>query len=297
MAAGPWVVKDLIKAASDFLETAHIDSPRLTAEVLLAHQLGTTRVGLYMDFDQPIRPADVAGFRSLIRRRLNREPLQYITGIKEFWSLDFIVDPRVLIPRPETELLVEVAIEKSRSFREKGVAPVWVLELGTGSGAIAVSLAQALPGARIIATDVFGGALEIARLNASRHDVSERIELLQGDLWAPLKRRDVGFHVVVSNPPYVRAADLEGLPPEVRDHEPRAALDGGETGMDCIERIIREAPDYLHPGGWLLVEMAPDQTERALALVSETKGFLEATRLKDFARRFRVVIARRKDKG
>lgn len=296
MASQTWVVKDLLKAAADFLGGAGIESPRLTAEVLLAWQMKTDRLGLYVDFDQPVSSADVAGFRALIKRRLQREPLHYITGVKEFWSLDFVVDPRVLIPRPETELLVELCVQKSTAFAEKGVSPIRVLELGTGSGAVSVSLAKEVPAAMIIATDTSRGALEVARLNVSRHGVSERVMLVQGNLWAPIKRV-AGFHLVVSNPPYVRTGDLEDLPPEVRDHEPRSSLDGGINGMDLIERIIREAAEHLLPEGWLLVEMAPEQTDSALALIRETPGLLEASRIKDFARRHRVVMAKKEVKG
>jgi release factor glutamine methyltransferase len=297
MESKSWVIRDLIQAAAGFLAKARIESPRLTAEVLLAHQLKTDRVGLYLHFDQPVGAHDVSGFRTLVKRRLGREPLQYITGTREFWSLDFFVDHRVLIPRPETELLVELALDGCRELMRGGISALRVLELGTGSGAVAVSLAHELPTLRILATDTSGGALEVARQNASRHGVSERIDFLKADLFSAIKGACRAFHVVVTNPPYVSTRDLQGLAPELRDHEPRQALDGGETGMDTIRRIIREAPEFVQSGGWVLIEMAPEQTDEALRLLGETGEFCDAVAQKDFTGRLRAVTARRTGQG
>ncbi len=293
MGGETWTIGALLKVSAEYLGGRGVESPRLNAEVLLTHQLAVDRVYLYLNLEQPLSAAELDGFRSLVRRRAGREPLQYITGAQEFWSLDFSVGPAVLIPRPETELLVEEGARRLRSPPGDRTGPPRVLDLGTGSGAVAVSLAKEIPEARLLATDLSAAALAVALENARHHGVQERICFLQADLLAPLKGCGGPFDLILSNPPYVATEDYLELPPEVREHEPRQALDGGRGGMHFLERIIAGAPALLKPGGWLLLEMSPAQTERALRLIARTGAFREAERIRDYARRFRVVAALR----
>jgi len=288
-----WIIKDLLNVTADYLKEKEVDSPRLTAEILLSHQLKTDRVNLYLNFDKPLTEHEISGYRSLIRRRLLHEPIQYITGTQEFWSLDFMVNPQVLIPRPESELLVEQAVKRVESdFAQQNRNPR-ILDLGTGSGVLAISVAKELPHARIWATDLSEGALNVARRNAEKHKLSERIEFMCGDLWEPITNLDFQFDLILSNPPYIASEDYDDLAPEIRDHEPRVALDGHERGMYFIEKILQEGPVHLNPGGWLLMEMAPDQTERALLLAEQIKGYGEMSRIKDYSHAYRVVAARK----
>jgi release factor glutamine methyltransferase len=287
-----WTIKDLLHVTADYLKEKHIESPRLTAELLLAHQLNVDRVNLYLNFEQPLTGKEVTGYRSLIKRRLLREPLQYITGVQEFWSLDFKVDSRVLIPRPESELLVELAVGKMKSLPLER-HPARILDLGTGCGALAVSLAKEVTEAQIWATDISAGSLALARLNAERHQVLDHLEFRQGNLWAPLENQGITFDIIVTNPPYVAPEEYNKLLPEVRDYEPRLALDGKERGMSFIEKIILGAPDFLSPGGWIMIEMAPRQTEEALGLMEQLKGYEKKARIKDYSGNYRVVMAQK----
>jgi release factor glutamine methyltransferase len=287
----PWTIRELLKVATDYLQKKKIDAHRLTSEILLSHCLNIKRIDLYLDIDRPLNDSEVSAYRELIRRRINREPLEYITGIQEFWSLDFYVNKKVLIPRPETELLVEQTIDICNKAALKHSPRI--LDLGTGSGALAISLAKEIQDACIWATDISEGAIEVARLNAQKHVVSDRIDFRQGDLFQPFVGHGIAFDFIVSNPPYVSAGQYNALPPEVRDHEPRQALDGHEDGFYYIKNVIEESPGFLSQGGWLLVEMAPDQTEKALELIGSIKAFAENARIMDYSRRYRVVRARR----
>ena len=290
---GAWTIKTLLKASTDYLEKKGIESPRLTSEVLLAHQLGVDRVYLYINFDRPLSRMEISGYRALIKRRLRREPLQYITGVQEFWSLEFSVDKRVLIPRPETELLVEICLSRVQNrIWADGRSPC-ILDLGTGSGILAICLAKEMPDARILATDVSRDALELARQNAEAHGVLGRIEFRQGDLWEPLRDQGILFDMILSNPPYVASEDYNQLPPEVRDHEPKKALDGDRGGMKYLEQIIAGSVEFLEPGGWVMLEMAPDQTPKALSMIDGIEGYGEKLRIKDYTHRYRVVAVQR----
>ena len=293
MPSKSWTIRDLLKVTTDYLKTKGIESPRLTSDILLAHQLKTDRMTLYLNLDQPLTKSEVAGYRSLIKRRLQREPVQYITGMQEFWSLDFQVDPAVLIPRPETELLVERTIEALKDLTplEKGCPRI--LDLGTGCGAIAVSLAKEFPKALIYATDISVAALRVAQVNAKRHEVSDRIRFLQGDLWDAFSNRPITFDAVLSNPPYIPAEDYPDLSPEIREYEPRLALDGHEGGMHFIKKIVSKAPAFINPGGWIILEMAPNQTDKALTHMGTIAAYGEKTRIRDYSRHYRVVMAQR----
>ena len=282
-----WTLGELLRVSSDYLKKKAVDSPRLTAEVLLAKQLSTDRVSLYLHFDSGISEADLAGYRALVARRAGGEPLQYITGKKEFWSLEFEVDKRVLIPRPETEVLVEQAVSEARGMNAQ--LPVKILEIGTGSGAVAVALARELPSSMVTATDISQDALEVAGRNALRHGVN--IRFLKGDLFEPVKEGDSVFQMIVSNPPYVAREQWASLPVQIRCHEPRIALDGGTGGTEVIERILVGSGQVLEKGGVLLIEMAPEQCGPMLALA---KGlFREASLIRDFSGSHRVLRARK----
>ena len=293
MGSKTWTIKDLLKVTTEYLKGKGIENPRLDAEVLLAHQLKGDRVSLYLNLDQPLTKEEISGYRTSVRRRVQREPLQYITGVQEFWSLEFIVGPQALIPRPESEMLVEHAIGLLKATgEERGHAPA-ILDVGTGCGTLAVSLACEMEHATIRATDISSTALELARLNAEKHGVADRVAFLEGDLLKPIENLGLEFDVILSNPPYVASEEYEALPPEIRDYAPRLALEGGQGGMYYVERIITETPDYLIPGGWLLIEMAPNQTEESLKLVEQTGAYCEVSRKKDYAQHYRIVAAQK----
>ena len=289
-----WTIGELLKVSAEYLKEKAIDSPRLGAEILLAHQLHLSRVQLYLQYDQPLTEEEVEGYRRLIRRRLNREPVQYITGTQEFWSMEFVVNPSVLIPRPETEVLVEQAVSlrnEKPSLQEEGVN---LLDLGTGCGALAVALACEFEKALIYASDLSEEALRVAGENAERHRVMDRIRFRSGDLFTPFAGEAIRFNLILSNPPYIPADAFETLSPEVRDHEPRSALDGRDQGMHYIARILREAAGYLVPGGWILMEMDPEQTLQAMGILEATGEFAEHRRIQDYSHRYRAVMARKK---
>lgn len=289
----PWTIKDLLEVTSNYLQEKGVDGPRLSAEVLLAFQLKVDRVKLYLNFDQPLHEREVAAYRELIKRRLNREPIQYITGIQEFWSLDFAVGPQVLIPRPETEVLVEQVVSLRDEKRLAKSKNLRILDLGTGCGVLAVTLAREFERASVWASDISGEALAIAELNAKKHGVEDRVEFLLSDLWQGLIDSSLVFDVIVSNPPYIASDHISSLAPEVRDHEPRSALDGGEKGMHFIKEIIEEAPKYLDVGGWVLLEMDPEQTAIAMELIENNDDYVEKRRIKDYSGCYRVVMAQR----
>jgi release factor glutamine methyltransferase len=254
-----------------------IGSARLDAEVLLAHALGSTRLGLYTGFEKPLEEAELAAFRDLIRRRLSGEPVAYLVGEQEFWSLPLFVDARVLVPRRDTETLVETALRTAPAARR-------VADIGTGSGAVALALLSELPEARAVATDASEEALEVARANAARHSLSERLELRRGDLAGPL---DGSFDLVVSNPPYVPSGALGGLAPEVR-REPTSALDGGPDGLAVLARLPAAVRPHLVPGGALAVEHGFDQGAAVRALF-RAAGYVGVETTRDLAGHERVT--------
>jgi release factor glutamine methyltransferase len=279
-----WTVQRILHWTTDYFDRKGIDAPRLTAELLLAHALGCDRVRLYIDFDRPLDKGELARFRGLVERRAAGEPTHYILGAREFYGRPFKVDPRVLIPRPETELLVEQALQR---LAPDATGPV--LELCTGSGCIGLTLAAERPQLRVEATDVSAEALEVAADNARALGLEERVALLRGDLFAPVAGRR--YAMIVSNPPYVARGAIAGLSAEVR-REPQLALDGGVDGLDVIRRIVAEAPGALQPGGWLLLEIGEEQGPRLLALFASA-GLQEGTIHRDLAGLDRIALARR----
>jgi release factor glutamine methyltransferase len=290
-AAEPWTVGRLLNWTTDWLAAREAASPRLDAEVLLAHVRGCPRIALYTAFDTPVPDAERTRFRELVKRRGAGEPVAYLVGSREFFSLPLAVSPAVLVPRPETEGLVVRAIDLGKAAQ----APR-IVDVGTGSGAIAVALAKHLPRARLAATDVSAAALEVARANAARHGVAERIEFVECDLLAD-PRAAGPWDVIVSNPPYVREDEWESLPRDVRLHEPRGALVAGPTGAEVVARLAAAAADALVPGGWLLVEIGPTVVAAAEAAISGQAGLVREATLKDLAGLPRIVQARRAPTG
>ena len=286
-----WKIKDLLSVAADYLRQKGIENPRLTVEVLLAYVLKLDRIGLYLDFDKPLTKKEVSDFRALVQRRIAHEPLQYITGKQEFWSLDFEVNRKVLVPRPETEILLEQAISLSKTVQSSSLRFCRILDLCTGSGVVAVVAAREIDHARVWAADISEDALAVAKRNADAHKVSEKIEFLQGDLWAPI--RNLRFDLILSNPPYVSSSEYPDLPPEVRDYEPKIALDGKNEGLYAIKKIIKYAPHFMDSGGWLLIEMSPQQTEKVMTMMDQMKAYTNIKRVKDYSRSYRVVLARK----
>jgi release factor glutamine methyltransferase len=304
-----WTIGKLIEWTRAFFEKKGIPQPRLEAEILLAHLLGAERIDLYMKYEQPVAEAERAAYRDLVRRRAERQPTRYLVGGCEFMSLAMKVTPDCLIPRPETEMLVEEVLSRSGALRAATVrsrvhpngvaappagAPVTAIDLCTGCGCVAVGIAVNLPSARITATDISPAALQVARANAEGHGVADRIALLEGDLYAPLDAADVQpADFLVSNPPYVSEAEWAALAPEIRDHEPRAALVAGPAGTETIERILKGAPAYLKPGGTLLVEIGSEQGGAVAALAAGVRGLADVQVLKDYAGLDRILLARR----
>lgn len=272
----------LVEAAAGYFRDKGLDSPRLDAEVLLAHVLGTERLGLYLQFDKPLQPAEVDRYRDLVRRRARGEPSAYLVGRREFWSLAFEVGPGVLIPRPDTERLVEASLE---TMGETGT----LAELGVGSGAVVVALLAEKPGWSAWAVDIEPAPLAAAEKNAGIHGVADRLTLLAGDLFEPLAGRR--FDLIVSNPPYVETAAIEGLAPDVARYEPRRALDGGADGLDALRRILARAGEHLLPGGALAVEFGAGQ-EGAVERLAREAGFDTVEILADYAGKPRVLRAR-----
>ena len=277
---------ELTRLAAEHLGAKGVETPRLDAELLLAHVLGVDRLDLYLQFERPLTPEEVGAYRETIRRRGRREPLQYITGRAAFRELELAVDPRVLIPRPETEILVGAVLARVR-----GRAGLTALDIGTGSGAIALSLLREGPFDRVVATDVSPAALAVAERNAVAAGVEGRLELREGALWEPVGDGE-RFDVIVSNPPYVAERDRSTLAPEVGEHEPETALFAGDDGLAVLRGIIDGAASRLRGGGLLAVELAPGQAATVAGWL-EAASFGAREIVKDLTGRERVVLAAR----
>lgn len=277
-----WRIKDLLEWTTRYFLDRGMQASRLEAEILLAHVFEKNRVYLYANFEEPVNQGEREVFREYIKRRAAGEPLAYIVGQKEFMSLNFRVSPDVLIPRPDTEIMVETAL----SLAKEGVIKR-VCDVGTGSGAIAISLAVYLPDSEIYAVDLSPAALNIARENAGRHNVT--IHFREGDLLSPLEK-DVKLDLITANLPYVTLSEIEELETGVKDWEPRMALAATGDGLDIYRRLVPQAYDFLQPGGFMLCEVDPRQVESARAIM---QGFSEIEIIKDGAGRDRLVKARR----
>ena len=280
-----WTIGSILKWTGQYFSEKGVENPRLDAEVLLSHILGRDRLYLYTHFEQPLEQTELAAFRECVRKRAARLPVAYITGHKEFMGLTFRVGPAVLVPRPDTEILVEAAMK-----RLQGLTAPAILDLGTGSGAIIVSLLSNLPAASGTAVDISGPALAIAGQNAGLHAVAGRLRLLEGDLFGPVQ--GLQFDAVISNPPYIPAGDIADLAAEVRQ-EPRGALDGGQDGLDFYRRILAEVPGFLKPGGFVALEVGIGQAQAVAALAQSAElGLAEICR--DLGGIERVVVAFRR---
>ncbi|MFO7862155.1 MAG: peptide chain release factor N(5)-glutamine methyltransferase [Desulfosalsimonas sp.] len=285
-----WTVLDALQWTAGYFDTHGIDSPRLTAEILLAAVLQTTRIDLYMRHDQPLAEEERAAFRQMIRRRVSHEPVAYILGEKEFLGRSFTITPDVLIPRPETEHLVEAALER---LPENDGHSRKILDLGTGSGAIVVCLAAQRPENRYFAMDRSLAALQVARKNAAAHGVARLIDFFAGSWLSPVNADCAGFDMIVSNPPYIPSARFRDLQPEVSQYEPRMALDGAGDGLFAISQILRTALDYLLPGGFLLMEIGWDQKAAAEKLCRGTGAYAPAEFVRDYGGHDRVAVLRK----
>ena len=284
-----WRVVDLLSWTSRYFEQHGIPNPRLDAEVLLAHLLEKSRLELYLHFEMPVFQEHLTPFRELIKKRIERTPVSYLTNRKEFMSLNFYVDERVLIPRPETEQLVETILTTTSGNPQR------LLELGTGSGVIATSLAVHQPEWDITATDISEPALVVAQQNAETHACTAKIKFLSGDLFAPIKAMvpDGGkrFDWIVCNPPYVKKTEWDTLNPDVRDNEPEIALFAGDDGLAVIRRLIAEAPEYLAPNGKLILEIGDTQADTVRTLIDAEPAYCTYELLKDYAEKERIVLA------
>jgi release factor glutamine methyltransferase len=329
-----WTILAILRWTADYFLSKAVSEPRSAAEILLAHTLGLSRLDLYLRYDQPLNPEELARFKALVVRRREGEPVAYLTGHREFWSLDIQVTPAVLIPRPETETLVAAALEAARGSEAKDIErggqgptapapspkpspptpyegevgagfkpaqtihphlpPIWGAEVGVGSGAVIIALAKELPSMSWVGVDLSGAALAVARANARRHTVLDRVHLFRADLLAAVKPTAT-FALLVANLPYVPRAEWERLPREIRAFEPPGALLGGEDGLDLIRPLVRQAHQYVLEGGWLLLEVGDRQAREVAALVAETGAYDRIETVKDFSGIERVVRARRRE--
>ncbi len=280
-----WTIRRLLVWATDDFRGRGFDSPRLDAELLLGFAMGKTRIELIMEAERPLDKTELALFRELARRRRAREPTAYILGEREFYGLPFTVDPRVLIPRPDTETLVEVALEQTRASLSSGT----MLDLCTGSGCVAIAFALKRSGWRVDAVDLSPDALAVARSNAQSNGLFS-LTFHEGDLFEALPA-GTRFDVITANPPYIPSADVDQLEHGIRDYEPRLALDGGPDGMRLLTLIVEAAPDWLTPGGLLALELGFDQAGRVDALLS-ARGFADIRRSRDYGGHERVVYGR-----
>lgn len=286
----PTIRSALAKGAA-ILRAAGIDTAWLDAEILLGESLRTERAQLYLERDSQLSSEALERYLRLLRRRSRHEPIAYMRGRKEFWSLEFWVTPDVLIPRPETERLVEVALECARQL--PGKRPLRILDVGTGSGVIAVCLAEELREAEVWAVELSARALAVAMGNAQRHGLAEKIRFLQGNMFEAFAVRSLSFDLIVSNPPYVQTGELKELMPDVRDWEPVMALDGGVDGMDYYRHIAAYAGDYLAQGGWLVVEIGGDLAPEVARIFAAVGRYAPVSVFQDYAGKDRVVAARK----
>jgi release factor glutamine methyltransferase len=285
-----WTILKLLKWTTAYFKSHHIEQPRAAAEILLAHTLGIGRVDLYVQYDRPLESHELEVFKRFIQRRIQREPVAYIVGKKAFWSMDLKVTPNVLIPRPETETLVEAALTIIPP--ELGSAPLKILDLGTGSGAIVLAMASERPVHRFYAVDRSEKALAVALDNARMLDLNKAITFLQGNWFDSVRELVHYFDVIVSNPPYISSHEYKALPPEIAQYEPREALDGGSDGLDAIRLIIKETARYIVPGGRLVFEIGYDQWAAVEKLIEGSGAYSEWAVIKDYSGHDRVVRTR-----
>ena len=286
-------VLEILNGSTDYLKKHQIENPRLNAELLVAHSMDLSREALYIHLHRQLLKEEKEKLESLMKRRISGEPLQYIIGHQEFWSIDFKVDPRVLIPRPETELLVEqslLILLKTLSKKRPSV-----LEIGTGSGAIAIALAKEERDLFLMATDISREALVLAKENAKSAGLSDQIKFINGDLFSPFRlfKGREPFDMILSNPPYIPCPEIPKLAREVRDYEPIIALHGGEDGLEFYRNITSQAPFYLQQGGWLLLEVGQDQGNKVSEMIEKGGCFKGVELIQDLSGIQRVVKAQK----
>ncbi len=281
-------VLEVIQKSTEFLANKGVESPRLQAELLLAHLLKLPRMKLYLNFERVLTPTETDRLRELVKRRGQREPLQHLTASTSFCGFEIAVNRHVLIPRPETELLAEAGWNFLSTLDPR---PSTALDFGTGSGCLAIAIALKAPGAHIHAVDISDDALALARQNAASYQLADRLRFFQGDGFAALPP-EIKFDLIVGNPPYIPSAEIETLEPEVRDFDPRGALDGGVDGLDFYRRLAAEAAAFLTPGGKLMLEFGEGQAAALREIFEKQKWVVEAV-LPDYTRRERIFIVRR----
>ena len=290
----PWTVRRLLEWTSTFFTRKEVDAPRLSAELLLSHVLGVPRIKLYTDYETIVSEKNLAAYRELVRRASEHEPIAYLTGKAYFFNLEFEIEPGVLIPRPDTETLVENVLQLARNTA--GFESPRVMDLCTGSGCIAAAIASRLKNAAVIATDISDKAVAVARKNIERLGLSDRVTIAQGDLFEPLKEMVDArpFDLVVANPPYIPSAEIARLDRNVREYEPVTALDGGMDGLMVHRRILQQAGERLRASGRIYLEIQFDQAPAATEMFVSHDEFEDVRVLKDHAGNNRVVTARRK---
>jgi release factor glutamine methyltransferase len=298
-----WTVLGLINWSKAYLEEKGFDNARLEVELMLGHVLGLPRIELYLQFERQLKEKELADFKALFKRRLAGEPVQYVTGTAGFMLGDYEVDRAVLIPRPETEALTEVVLRMLKEMRSgdparaggseaggahEGAGPV-VVDVGTGSGVIAATIAARIPESEVYATDISRAALDVAARNAEKAGVTGRVTFLEGEMLHPLNGSGLAGRVtaLVSNPPYIPTGELADLPSEVRDFEPREALDGGEDGLECLRVLVQDGPELLTPGGFMALEVGDGQARQVAGMMRER--LIDVAIHKDYAGRERIV--------
>ncbi len=287
-----WTIIKILQWTTSYFRSNEIDSPRSTAEILLARTLGLKRIDLYLRYDQPLVRSELDCFRALIKRRINREPVAYIVGLKEFWNMELTVTREVLIPRPETECLVEEAL--SALSKESFYSPKMVLEVGTGSGAIILAIASEKPEHNYFASDISSEAAFVALKNAKRHRLDKKICFFCGNWFLPLKEKDRLFDMVLSNPPYIKKDDISSLQPEISRFEPLTALDGGEDGLCQMRNIISSAHRFLNSKGFLIIEIGHDQKEAVYKIAEETGSYQNIYFRKDYSGFDRIICMQKR---
>lgn len=283
----------MLQWTGGYLKEHGSESSRLDAEVLLAHALGCERIMLYTRFEEEPNDAVRATYRELVKRRAEGAPVAYLVGKREFYSLTFAVTPDVLIPRPETEFVVVGLLDAAKARPPASDGALHIADVGTGSGILAICAALKLPQARVTAIDLSPAALAVAKSNAARHGVAARIEFVESDLFAALTH-ERKFDFIVSNPPYITTAEMNDLDRDVRDYEPRLALEAGPRGTEVIERLIPQAAERLSPGGRLFIELSPQIHDAVVGLIEKESRLERLPTIDDHGRRPRIVVARRR---
>lgn len=298
-----WTTRKLLAWMTKAFEGKDLDAPRRQAEMLLAHVIGTERLKLYMDPDRPAAPLELDTLRGLVKRALGDEPIQYLVGEEHFFGMTFKVDKRVLIPRPSTQTIVETVLQHARKNPDAGSVRdsdagrgILIADVCTGSGCIAAALAKHMPGARVVATDISPDALDVARDNIETHGLSDRVDLVEGDLLDglrshPVAGQDGSLHYLCSNPPYIPDHEWAAVEPNVKNHEPTLALRGGTDGLDLVRTLIKDGPAFLEPGGMLLIELAQSHAGEAKQLAADHPALTNPRILKDSDGLDRVLVA------